>query len=66
MWTEAYHKQLSQGKSEEEAIRFSDRLVSRISGSGRKYDVAPILKGGDIERFLEYGVRQLAAEHGPG
>lgn len=51
-WLEDYHKQIKAGKAEDEAIRHADLLVSRISGSGRKYDQALITKGSDVEKLF--------------
>jgi hypothetical protein len=52
MWLEAYNKKLNETQNDEEAIRYADTLVDRITGSGRKYDQAKILRGTDIEKLL--------------
>lgn len=52
MWLEAYNKKLNETQNDEEAIRYADTLIDRITGSGRKYDQAKILRGTDIEKLL--------------
>lgn len=52
IWVEAYHKRIKAGDNEAQAVKFADRLVSRVSGSGRKYDQAIITKGSDVERLF--------------
>jgi len=52
LWIEAYQKKLGAGAGEVEAVRYADRLINRITGSGRKYDSARIFRGDDLERAL--------------
>lgn len=52
MWREAYEKKLAAGESEENAIRFADTLIDRTTGSGRKIDTAPLLRGNSMMRLL--------------
>jgi len=55
MWVEAYETQIAKGASEYEAIRFSDTLIDRTTGSGRKIDTASLLqKRGAIGFFTMF------------
>lgn len=52
MWMEAYHKKIDAGVSEYEAVRFADTLIDRATGSGRKIDTAPLLRGNAVTRLF--------------
>lgn len=52
MWLEAYHKQITAGAAEGEAIRYADTLIDRTTGSGRKIDTAPLLRGNAVTRLF--------------
>ena len=46
VWIEAYHKKINSGASEDVAVRYSDTVVRRGLGATRRYDVAPVMRGG--------------------
>lgn len=52
LWHEAYNKKLNETNDTAEAVKYADLLVYRIVGSGRKYDMAKILRGTDIEKLF--------------
>lgn len=52
LWIEAYTKKLDETQNEQEAVKFADLLIYRIVGSGRKYDVAKIMRGTDMEKVF--------------
>lgn len=52
MWMDAYEKKIAAGESEANAVRFADTLIDRTTGSGRKIDTAPILRGNAAMRIL--------------
>ena len=52
MWKGAYNKAIDEGKSEQEAIRYADRLIMNVSGSSRKYDVAGIARGSETQKLF--------------
>jgi len=43
-WMGAYNKQINEGKTEYEAIRFADTVIDRAIGSGRKIDTASLFR----------------------
>jgi len=51
-WIEAYTKELNSSHNEQEAAEYADKLINRMTGSGRKYDVAKILRGTDMETLF--------------
>ena len=46
VWIEAYHKKINSGASEDVAVRYADTVVRRGLGATRRYDVAPVMRGG--------------------
>ncbi|MCP4372961.1 MAG: hypothetical protein GY797_33370 [Deltaproteobacteria bacterium] len=52
LWIEAYTKKLDETSNEQEAVKYADLLVYRIVGSGRKYDMAKIIRGTDMEKVF--------------
>ena len=52
MWLEAYHKKLSQGESDADAVLYADTLVDRTTGSSRKIDTASFLRGNSVTRLI--------------
>lgn len=46
VWIEAYHKKINSGASEDIAVRYADTVVRRGLGATRRYDVAPVMRGG--------------------
>lgn len=52
LWIEAYTKKLNETNNEQEAVKYADLLVYRIVGSGRKYDMAKIIRGTDVEKIF--------------
>lgn len=52
MWIGAHEKKLAAGMTEKRAVDYADLLIERMTGSPRKYDVAPMLRGSDSEKFF--------------
>jgi hypothetical protein len=50
LWQEAYTKKLKETSNTQEAVKYADLLVYRITGSGRKYDIAKVMRGTDMEK----------------
>lgn len=63
MWWGAYDKAISEGKSEKEAVKFADTLIERVAGSSRKYDVASIARGNEIQKIFTMFFSWLNTEH---
>lgn len=52
MWVEAYNLKFGETSNEQESVDYADLLIRRISPSARKYDVAQVLRGGDVEKLF--------------
>lgn len=63
IWLGAYHKGLSEGKTEEQAIRQADLLIERSTGSGRKVDQASIMRGSEIDKLFSMFYSFLSVEY---
>lgn len=48
----AYFQAIAQGKSEQEAIRFAESVISRTTGSGRKIDTSLMQRGSTSEKLM--------------
>ena len=48
----AYFQAIAQGKTEQEAIRFAEAVISRTTGSGRKIDTSQMQRGTTTEKAL--------------
>jgi len=52
LWQQAYTKKLKETSNTQEAVKYADLLIYRISGSGRKYDMAKVIRGTDMEKVF--------------
>lgn len=53
MWIQGYKKKFKETGNEKQAVNYADLLVSRVTPSARKYDVAQILRSGsDIDKAI--------------
>jgi len=44
MWKQAYDKEFARTGDQKQAAFYADTLIKRVNGSGRKYDVAPVIR----------------------
>jgi hypothetical protein len=51
-WLGAYHKALSQGQTEQEAIDYAEKVVRLSQSSGRKKDLSAIQRGNAGQKFI--------------
>ena len=51
-WLGGYHKMLSQGATEQEAIDYAEKAVRLSQGSGRKKDLSAIQRGTAGQKFI--------------
>lgn len=49
-WLTAYEKKIAGGASEPDAVMFADTVIRRSIGAARKYETAPIFRGGEMDR----------------
>jgi hypothetical protein len=57
MWLQAYNEEFERnGGDDKGAVLYADTLIDRVLGSGRKYDVAAIQRGTELEKsFAMFG-----------
>jgi hypothetical protein len=48
MWKQAYEKKLAETGDQKDAAYYADSLIKSVNGSGRKYDVAPIVRSSKV------------------
>lgn len=57
VWMGAYDKAKADGSSEEEAVEFADNVIRRSIGAARRYETAPLFRGGELAKTM--GVFQI-------
>ena len=63
-WKAAYNKALSQGRSEEVAIRAGDRAVRLSQGASSSKDLAAVMQRGDVMRLFTMFYTPFSALYG--
>lgn len=48
MWKQAYEKKLAETGDSKQSAYYADSLIKAVNGSGRKYDVAPIMRSKSV------------------
>ncbi|WP_094604953.1 hypothetical protein SPSIL_017140 [Sporomusa silvacetica DSM 10669] len=48
MWKQAYEKQLAKTGDSKQSAYYADSLIKAVNGSGRKYDVSPIIRSSNV------------------
>ena len=44
MWKRAYEKKMAETGNSDQSVYYADSLIKAVNGSGRKYDIAPIMR----------------------
>lgn len=52
MWKQAYEKKLAETGDSKQSAYYADSLIKAVNGSGRKYDVSPIMRSQSVTTKL--------------